>query len=66
MFFDYHVHSEFSNDSSYPMEDVILDAIGLGIEELAFTEHVDYGPYDDWDCPDPHLPCPSGPIRTRV
>lgn len=55
MFFDYHVHSEFSNDSDYPMEDVVRDAIFMGIEELAFTDHVDYGPYDDWDCPNPHV-----------
>ena len=54
MYFDYHVHSDFSNDCDYPMEQVILDAIDHGIEELAFTEHVDYGPYDDWDCPNPH------------
>lgn len=55
MFFDYHVHSDFSNDSIYPAENAILDAIDMGIEELCFTEHVDYGPYDDWNCPNPHV-----------
>ncbi len=43
MFCDYHVHSSFSDDSVYEMEDVIKDAIGLGVDELCFTEHVDYG-----------------------
>lgn len=40
---DYHLHSHFSNDSSYPMEDVILDAIAMGLDEICFTDHVDYG-----------------------
>ena len=43
MLCDYHVHSEYSDDSEYLMEDVITDAISLGIKELAFTDHVDYG-----------------------
>ena len=43
MLIDYHVHSTYSNDSNYEMEDVIQDAINLGIEELVFTDHVDYG-----------------------
>lgn len=51
MFYDYHVHTAFSDDSDYPMEDVVRDAIGLGIEELAFTDHVDYGVKDEWDSP---------------
>ena len=29
MFTDYHVHTEFSDDSSYPMEEVIKDAINM-------------------------------------
>lgn len=40
---DYHVHSEFSDDSSYPMEEVVQDAISLGLDEICFTDHVDYG-----------------------
>lgn len=43
MFCDYHVHSAFSDDSVYPIEDVIKDAISLGVDELCFSEHVDYG-----------------------
>ncbi len=46
---DYHVHSEFSNDSIYPMEEVISDAINKGLDEICFTDHVDYGVKEDWD-----------------
>lgn len=49
MFVDYHVHTEFSDDSVYPMEDVVKDAIRMGIDELCFTDHVDYGVKADWD-----------------
>ena len=42
MLADYHVHTEFSNDSIYPMEEVIKDAISLGIKDICFTDHVDY------------------------
>ena len=48
---DYHVHTAFSDDSTYPMEDVVRDAIARGIAELCFTEHVDYGIKKDWDEP---------------
>lgn len=51
MLADYHVHTEFSNDSIYPMEKVVKDAISLGIKDICFTDHVDYGPYRDWDDP---------------
>lgn len=43
MYFDYHVHTEYSDDSFYPMEKVVKDAIAMGIEEICFTDHVDYG-----------------------
>lgn len=49
MIADYHVHTEFSDDSIYKMEDVVKDAISLGIDELCFTDHVDYGIKVDWD-----------------
>lgn len=48
MFADYHVHSAFSDDSEYPMEEVIKQAIKIGLEELCFTEHVDYGVKNEW------------------
>lgn len=50
MFADYHVHTEFSDDSVYPMEQVIQDAIAMGMSEICFTDHVDYGVKEDWDC----------------
>ena len=30
MFADYHVHTEFSDDSVYPMEEVVKDGIRSG------------------------------------
>lgn len=45
---DYHVHTDFSDDSSYPMEQVVQDAIAAGTDELCFTDHVDYGVKKDW------------------
>lgn len=49
MFADYHVHTEFSDDSVYPMEDVIQDAILMNMDEICITDHVDYGIKEDWD-----------------
>lgn len=43
MFCDYHTHTVFSDDSNYPMEECVKDAISLGIKEICFTDHVDYG-----------------------
>ena len=49
MLADYHVHSEYSDDSTYPLEQVIRDAIGMGMDEICITDHVDYGIKKDWD-----------------
>lgn len=43
MLTDYHLHTSFSNDSQTPMEDMVQRAISLGLDEICFTEHVDYG-----------------------
>ena len=51
MLADYHVHTEYSDDSEYPMEEVVKDAITLGLSEICFTDHVDYGIKRDWDDP---------------
>ncbi len=51
MLADYHVHSAYSDDSTYPMEQVVRDAIRINLDELCFTEHVDYGIKPDWDQP---------------
>ena len=48
---DYHVHTEFSDDSEYPLEQVVQDAIEQGLDEICFTDHVDYGVKSDWDEP---------------
>lgn len=50
MFYDYHMHSSFSNDSKTDMEDMIKKSINLGLKEICFTDHVDYDldADDDW------------------
>ena len=58
---DYHVHTAFSDDSEYPMEQVVQDAIAMRLEELCFTDHVDYGIKTDWDEPGPMRYCKGGP-----
>ena len=40
---DYNVHTYYSDDSIYPMEEVVKDAIAKGLDEIAITDHVDYG-----------------------
>ena len=49
MFADYHIHTYYSDDSTYPMEQVVKDAISKGITDLCFTDHVDYGIKEDTD-----------------
>lgn len=51
MLADYHVHTGFSDDSTYPLEQVARDAVRLNLDELCFTEHVDYGVKPEWDEP---------------
>ena len=43
MLADYHVHTEFSDDSDYPLMDVCRDAAAGGLDEICITDHVDYG-----------------------
>lgn len=50
---DYHVHSAFSFDCKAPMEAQIERAIEIGLDEICFTDHVDYGVRKDWDEPGP-------------
>ena len=40
--FDYHIHSDFSADCKTPMERTIVEAMRLGLDEICFTEHIDY------------------------
>ena len=52
MYADYHLHCEYSDDSNEPMENQIKKAITLGLDEMCFTDHVDYGIKRDWDDPE--------------
>lgn len=54
---DYHLHTSFSDDSIYPMEQLVLDAINLGLDEICITDHVDYGIKYDLDDPNKPDPC---------
>ena len=40
---DYHLHCAYSDDSFTPMESMIKEAIKKGLDEMCFTDHVDYG-----------------------
>ena len=51
MLCDYHVHTIYSDDSVFEMEEVVKDGIKRGIKELCFTDHVDYGIKRDVDDP---------------
>lgn len=51
MLADYHIHSEFSDDSHASMESQIERGIELGLDEMCFTDHVDYGIKKDWTDP---------------
>ena len=48
MIADYHVHCMFSDDSWYPPEHVCEDAWRHNLDEICFTDHVDYGIKPDW------------------
>ena len=52
MLADYHVHSEFSDDSVYAVDEICRDAIRLNLSEICFTDHVDYGIKPDIDHPE--------------
>ena len=44
------MHTSFSADSTYPMEEEVLKAFELGLDEICFMDHVDHVPsYDDSD-----------------
>lgn len=40
---DYHLHSRYSPDSKCSIKEQVERAIELGLDELVFTDHVDYG-----------------------
>ena len=49
MFYDMHVHSNFSTDSQLDMESAVKRAIEFGLSGIAFTDHldVDFTDYED-------------------
>lgn len=40
---DYHTHTNYSCDSNASIESMVLSAISKGFDEIAITDHVDYG-----------------------
>lgn len=53
---DYHLHSAFSGDSDTPMEEMILQGINLGLDQMCFTEHNDFDyPANEKDTEDTFL-----------
>lgn len=49
---DYHLHSEFSFDSSEKIENICIKAIDEGISEIVFTDHVEFCAEDADNWPD--------------
>lgn len=74
MLADFHVHTGYSDDSTYPLRQVALDAIRLNLDEICFTEHVDYGVKPEWSNPAgarfedgrPVTNCPYEPYLAEV
>ncbi len=44
---DYHVHTHFSCDCTYSMEDMCRAAIAAGVSQIAFCEHEEHNPGDE-------------------
>lgn len=40
--YDLHIHSNFSNDCKYSMENMVKSAVDKNLKAIAFTEHVDF------------------------
>ena len=47
MYFDYHMHTNFSADCDYTMEEMCEAAIGKNLDEIAITDHHDIDYQDD-------------------
>ena len=43
MFYDYHTHSSFSDDSPAPIEEMLNEAVRIGLAGIAVTDHFDPG-----------------------
>ncbi|MGQ9902955.1 MAG: histidinol-phosphatase HisJ family protein [Anaerolineae bacterium] len=47
MYVDYHVHTHFSCDCNYSMEEMCRAAVVAGVQEIAFCEHEEHNPGDE-------------------
>ena len=47
---DNHIHTYYSDDSECPMRDMVERAVEIGLDEMTFTEHVDYEVKDVENC----------------
>lgn len=47
---DYHIHTSFSDDSESPMKEYVKVAIEKMLDEICFTEHIDYGVKSTTNC----------------
>ena len=47
---DFHVHCDFSNDSSASMESMVNEAVRRGFKKIAFTDHLDFYPLGEFLC----------------
>ena len=52
MICDYHLHSEFSFDSSEKIENIVEKALQMGIDEIALTDHAEFPLRDTAPWPD--------------
>lgn len=40
--YDFHIHSDFSMDCKYLMEEMVISAIDKNMRSICFTDHIDY------------------------
>ena len=40
--YDFHIHSDFSIDGKYLMEEMVVKAIDNNMKSICFTDHIDY------------------------
>lgn len=45
--YDFHIHSDFSMDCKYLMEEMVLGAIDKNMKSICFTDHVDFDLTED-------------------
>lgn len=45
--YDFHIHSDFSMDCKYLMEEMVLEAINKNMKSICFTDHIDFDLTED-------------------